>query len=303
MPVPDVVVQGECDPAFAGVRDAFAANFAAGLELGASLCVEVDGRAVVDLWGGWLDAEQRATLGTRLDRLRVLVHQGAGGDRPPAPGRPRRGGSRRAGRSLLARVRRRGQGRAAGAVPAHARGGAVGDREADAVRFAVGLERDGRRARRAGAVVGARFRSRLPRRDLRPSRRRGRAPGRRPHDRRVPPRRDHRAARRRLLPRPARGGGCAHRDDGPRADRGPDVLLALGTRLARAEVVREPSRLQRPRAHEHAHVPRGRDPRRERARERACAGARVRRRSVPARSSRPSWSRRRAACTSTGPTS
>ena len=133
------------------------------------------------------------------------------------------------------------------------------------------------RARRAGAVVGARHRARLPRRDVRASRRRSRAPCRRPHDRRVPPRRDHRAARGRLLPRPARGGGWPYRDDGARADRGTDVLLALGRRLARAEVVRQPSRLQRPRTHELAHVPRRRDPGRERARERARAGARLRR--------------------------
>lgn len=49
-------IDGTVDAAFAGVRDAFAANFAAGLELGASLSVSVDGRNVVDLWGGHLDA-------------------------------------------------------------------------------------------------------------------------------------------------------------------------------------------------------------------------------------------------------
>jgi CubicO group peptidase (beta-lactamase class C family) len=47
---------GACDPAFAAVRDAFAQNFADGLELGASLSVSVDGRNVVDLWGGHHDA-------------------------------------------------------------------------------------------------------------------------------------------------------------------------------------------------------------------------------------------------------
>ena len=49
-------VEGWTDPAFAGVRDAFAANVDAGLELGASLAVSVDGRLVADLWGGHLDA-------------------------------------------------------------------------------------------------------------------------------------------------------------------------------------------------------------------------------------------------------
>lgn len=49
-------VDGSVDPAFAAVRDAFAANFADGLELGAALSVSVGGRNVVDCWGGHLDA-------------------------------------------------------------------------------------------------------------------------------------------------------------------------------------------------------------------------------------------------------
>lgn len=40
------------------MRDAFAANFAAGRELGASLCVGVDGVVVADLWGGWATADR-----------------------------------------------------------------------------------------------------------------------------------------------------------------------------------------------------------------------------------------------------
>jgi len=51
-PVP---VDGECDARFAGVRDAFAEGFARGHELGASLAISLDGRMVVDLWGGWAD--------------------------------------------------------------------------------------------------------------------------------------------------------------------------------------------------------------------------------------------------------
>jgi CubicO group peptidase (beta-lactamase class C family) len=49
-------VDGACDAAFTGVRDAFAANFDAGLEVGASLSISIAGRNVVDLWGGHLDA-------------------------------------------------------------------------------------------------------------------------------------------------------------------------------------------------------------------------------------------------------
>lgn len=51
-----VSIDGTVDPAFAAVREAFAANFAAGLELGACLSISIDGRNVVDLWGGHLDA-------------------------------------------------------------------------------------------------------------------------------------------------------------------------------------------------------------------------------------------------------
>jgi len=49
------------------VRDAFARGFANGSELGAALCVIVDGTAVVDLWGGWADAAR--TRPWRADTL------------------------------------------------------------------------------------------------------------------------------------------------------------------------------------------------------------------------------------------
>ena len=54
------IVLGSCDPAFDAVRDVFAELFVrhprgARPELGAAVCVEVDGRRVVDLWGGWAD--------------------------------------------------------------------------------------------------------------------------------------------------------------------------------------------------------------------------------------------------------
>ncbi|MEU8706270.1 serine hydrolase domain-containing protein [Streptomyces sp. NPDC048565] len=48
-------IQGHCDERFAAVRDAFAANFAERDELGAAVTVLLDGRPVVDLWGGWAD--------------------------------------------------------------------------------------------------------------------------------------------------------------------------------------------------------------------------------------------------------
>jgi CubicO group peptidase (beta-lactamase class C family) len=47
-----LIVNGHCDPVFEPVRDAFAANFDEGLEVGAAVAVQVDGRTVVDLWAG-----------------------------------------------------------------------------------------------------------------------------------------------------------------------------------------------------------------------------------------------------------
>ncbi|MEU5990779.1 serine hydrolase domain-containing protein [Spirillospora sp. NPDC047418] len=49
------VVQGHCDPAFAGVREEFERNFAEGRELGAAVAVYAGDRKVVDLWGGVAD--------------------------------------------------------------------------------------------------------------------------------------------------------------------------------------------------------------------------------------------------------
>jgi CubicO group peptidase (beta-lactamase class C family) len=46
-------VDGHCDAAFEPVREAFAANFAEGSEVGAAVAVQVDGRTCVDLWAGF----------------------------------------------------------------------------------------------------------------------------------------------------------------------------------------------------------------------------------------------------------
>lgn len=45
-------VHGTCDARFAGVRDALVAQLDSGEELGASICVDLDGSQVVDVWGG-----------------------------------------------------------------------------------------------------------------------------------------------------------------------------------------------------------------------------------------------------------
>jgi CubicO group peptidase (beta-lactamase class C family) len=49
-------VSGFCDPRFEQVREQFERNFAERGELGASVCVVVNGEAVVDLWGGVANA-------------------------------------------------------------------------------------------------------------------------------------------------------------------------------------------------------------------------------------------------------
>src|SRR5713101_5311037 len=50
-----VPVHSECAPRFSRVREAFEQNFASG-EVGAALAVTIDGRPVIDLWGGYADA-------------------------------------------------------------------------------------------------------------------------------------------------------------------------------------------------------------------------------------------------------
>jgi len=51
-------VHGVCDPTFKEVRDVLAANLDAGEDLGASVAITIDGAPVVDMWGGWADADR-----------------------------------------------------------------------------------------------------------------------------------------------------------------------------------------------------------------------------------------------------
>jgi CubicO group peptidase (beta-lactamase class C family) len=64
---PDVQIDGTCDARFEAVREAFRANFEQHDELGAALAVVLEGRAVVDLWGGW--ANRTKTRPWRRDTL------------------------------------------------------------------------------------------------------------------------------------------------------------------------------------------------------------------------------------------
>jgi CubicO group peptidase (beta-lactamase class C family) len=60
-------VVGSCDPRFAGVGEEFARNFTERDEVGAAVCVVVDGATVVDLAGGW--ADRGARLPWQVDTL------------------------------------------------------------------------------------------------------------------------------------------------------------------------------------------------------------------------------------------
>ena len=50
--VPNGKIEGTCDARFLAVADEFERNFAERGEVGASVCVTLEGRTVVDLWGG-----------------------------------------------------------------------------------------------------------------------------------------------------------------------------------------------------------------------------------------------------------
>jgi CubicO group peptidase (beta-lactamase class C family) len=63
----DAPIHGHCDEAFQEVRDTFQASFASGAEIGASVCVVVDGETVVHLWGGFKD--EARTLPWQSDTL------------------------------------------------------------------------------------------------------------------------------------------------------------------------------------------------------------------------------------------
>src|SRR5262245_37590232 len=53
-----VEIQGHCDARMKRVREVFEAAFASGAELGAGVCVYLEGKPVVDLWGGFADQDK-----------------------------------------------------------------------------------------------------------------------------------------------------------------------------------------------------------------------------------------------------
>ena len=190
-------VHGTCDDRFTGVRDAFAANFDNGLDVGASVAVAVDGELVVDLWGGTIDDAgtpwERDTIinvwsttktMTALCALMLADRGELDLDAPVATYWPEFEAEGKDGvlvRHLMSHT-----------------AGLPGLDRADDRRGPVRLGEGDVDARPPGAVVGAGHGVRLPRHHPGLPRRRGRAPGRRVLARHVLPRGGRRAARRRL---------------------------------------------------------------------------------------------------------
>ena len=67
-------IEGSCDARFTKVRDALSDNFSERGELGAAVMVTVEGRPVVDVWAGWMDAER--TRPWRHDTLAAVFSAG-----------------------------------------------------------------------------------------------------------------------------------------------------------------------------------------------------------------------------------
>ena len=85
----EVHIEGMCDPRFERVREAFAENFARRGDVGAAVAVTIDGRPVIDLWGGYADKQRTrpwtrdtivnvysATKGVAATCLNRLIDQG-----------------------------------------------------------------------------------------------------------------------------------------------------------------------------------------------------------------------------------
>jgi CubicO group peptidase (beta-lactamase class C family) len=75
---PSFEIHGHCDARFAKVKDAFAANFEAGREVGASFAATRDGELVVDLWAGHADAArtrpwQRDTIANVFSTTKAMT--------------------------------------------------------------------------------------------------------------------------------------------------------------------------------------------------------------------------------------
>jgi CubicO group peptidase (beta-lactamase class C family) len=53
-----IQVHGTCDDRFIEVKRKLQENLSKGRDLGASICINIDGETVVDIWGGFADSER-----------------------------------------------------------------------------------------------------------------------------------------------------------------------------------------------------------------------------------------------------
>ena len=56
--IKNVKINGKCEPRFESVKEAFTRNFEEGMEVGASFAVTINGKYVIDIWGGYKDRER-----------------------------------------------------------------------------------------------------------------------------------------------------------------------------------------------------------------------------------------------------
>ena len=73
-----VEIYGFCDERVAPLRDAFAANFADGLDLGASLALVQHGKPLLDVWAGWANFRRtrpwtRETIGPLASTTKIAT--------------------------------------------------------------------------------------------------------------------------------------------------------------------------------------------------------------------------------------
>ncbi len=62
-------IHGTFDDRFSAVRDAFEANFTRGADVGASVAVTIDGKPVVDLWGGTITTDDEPETAWERDTI------------------------------------------------------------------------------------------------------------------------------------------------------------------------------------------------------------------------------------------
>ena len=152
----ETMTSGFAQERFAPVRDAFEANLASGADVGASLLRHGRRRDGGRPLGRLGRRGEDAALGKGHHRQRLFDHQDDDRAHRPDAGRPRRARFRRAGRPLLAGVRRQRQGGRQGQPPDEPLGRPLGLEGNDQPRGPLRLGEGHRPAGRPGPAIGSR---------------------------------------------------------------------------------------------------------------------------------------------------